>query len=49
MRPHPRWSQARERRLGGGLFSGTIATQMFNGYGEQVAELYKGLDLIANY
>jgi len=49
MRPHPRWSQARERRLGGGLFSGTIATQMFNGYGEQVAQLYKGLDLIANY
>jgi sulfoxide reductase catalytic subunit YedY len=48
-RPHPRWSQAMERRLGGGLFSGTIATKIFNGYGEQVAQLYQGLDLIKNY
>jgi sulfoxide reductase catalytic subunit YedY len=48
-RPHPRWSQASERRLGGGLFSGTIKTQMFNGYAEQVAQLYQGLDLIRNF
>jgi methionine sulfoxide reductase catalytic subunit len=46
---HPRWSQATERRLGGGLFSPRIPTQMFNGYGEQVAQLYTGLDLIKNY
>ncbi|MEI6858239.1 MAG: protein-methionine-sulfoxide reductase catalytic subunit MsrP [Shewanella sp.] len=44
---HPRWSQATERRIGeGGLFSAKrINTQMFNGYGEQVANLYQGLDL----
>jgi len=43
---HPRWSQAKERRLPSGLFSpNIIPTQMFNGYGEQVADLYKGLDL----
>ena len=44
---HPRWSQATERRIGeGGLFSAKrINTQMFNGYGEQVADLYQGLDL----
>ncbi|WP_415641187.1 protein-methionine-sulfoxide reductase catalytic subunit MsrP, partial [Shewanella violacea] len=44
---HPRWSQATERRIGeGGLFSARrINTQMFNGYGEQVANLYQGLDL----
>ena len=47
-RPHPRWSQAKERRLGGGC-SGAIDTQMFNGYGDQVAQLYQGLDLIQNY
>jgi sulfoxide reductase catalytic subunit YedY len=45
---HPRWSQATERRLGG--FLGTrIPTQKFNGYGEQVASLYTGLDLRKNY
>src|SRR5499427_289703 len=49
-RPHPRWSQARERRLGGSLFvPKTIPTQLFNGYAEQVAQLYTGLDLIKNY
>jgi sulfoxide reductase catalytic subunit YedY len=42
---HPRWSQASERRIGGGLFSSRIETQMFNGYGEQVASLYDGMDL----
>ena len=43
---HPRWSQASERRLGeGGLFSRRRPTLMFNGYGEQVAALYAGMDL----
>ena len=46
---HPRWSQATERRLGGGLFSPRIPTQMFNGYADQVASLYTGLDLAKNY
>jgi sulfoxide reductase catalytic subunit YedY len=46
---HPRWSQATERRLGGGLFSPRIPTQMFNGYTDQVASLYTGLDLRKNY
>ncbi len=46
---HPRWSQARERRIGGGLFASKIPTQMFNGYGEQVAHLYDGLDLRRNF
>jgi sulfoxide reductase catalytic subunit YedY len=43
---HPRWSQASERRLGeDGLFARRRPTQMFNGYGEQVASLYAGMDL----
>jgi sulfoxide reductase catalytic subunit YedY len=43
---HPRWSQATERRLGeDGLLSRRRPTQMFNGYGEQVASLYSGMDL----
>lgn len=47
---HPRWSQARERRLPSGLFDrNIIPTQMFNGYDEQVAGLYSSLDLKANY
>ncbi len=47
---HPRWSQATERRIGeGGLFAKRRPTLMFNGYGEQVAGLYAGLDLKANY
>ena len=46
---HPRWSQASERRIGSGLFAARIPTQMFNGYGEQVAHLYNGLDLRKNY
>jgi sulfoxide reductase catalytic subunit YedY len=49
MRPHPRWSQATERRLGGGLFSPRIPTQLFNGYADEVASLYAGMDLIKNY
>ncbi len=50
---HPRWSQASERRIGGSGFAGLLArrkpTQMFNGYGEQVAHLYSRLDLRRNY
>ena len=42
---HPRWSQSSERLLGGGLFSKRIPTLMFNGYGEDVANLYKGMNL----
>jgi sulfoxide reductase catalytic subunit YedY len=43
---HPRWSQATERRIGeGGLFVRRQPTRMFNGYGEQVASLYAGMDL----
>ena len=46
---HPRWSQARERRIGSGLFAEKQPTLMFNGYGEQVAHLYDGLNLRKNY
>ena len=46
---HPRWSQARERRIGAGLFASKIPTRMFNGYGEQVAHLYDGLNLRKKY
>jgi sulfoxide reductase catalytic subunit YedY len=47
---HPRWSQATERRIGeGGLFNRRRPTLMFNGYGEQVASLYAGMDLRANH
>ena len=42
---HPRWSQATERRLGVGLFGKRVPTLMFNGYEEQVAHLYKDMDL----
>jgi sulfoxide reductase catalytic subunit YedY len=43
---HPRWSQAKERRLGE-IFK--RPTLMFNGYGDQVASLYNGMDLKKNY
>ncbi|WP_447649077.1 protein-methionine-sulfoxide reductase catalytic subunit MsrP [Pseudomonas abietaniphila] len=47
---HPRWTQAHERRLPSGLFSPNIRqTEMFNGYGEQVAALYTGMDLRKDY
>jgi sulfoxide reductase catalytic subunit YedY len=46
---HPRWSQASERPLGGGLFARRVPTLMFNGYGEEVASLYEGMDLKANF
>ena len=45
-RPHPRWSQATERRIGE---LGRRPTMMFNGYAEEVASLYEGMDLIENY
>jgi sulfoxide reductase catalytic subunit YedY len=54
---HPRWSQARERRIGSSqgsslqriLGAKKQPTLMFNGYGEQVAHLYDGLDLKRNF
>ena len=47
---HPRWSQSRERRLSGKqLFPRRIPTLMFNGYADQVAHLYKGMDLARHY
>lgn len=42
---HPRWSQARHRVIGEGLFAKKHPTLMFNGYAEQVGGLYKGMDL----
>jgi sulfoxide reductase catalytic subunit YedY len=44
---HPRWSQKTERRIPG--FFKNHPTQMFNGYGDQVASLYAGMDLKRNY
>jgi sulfoxide reductase catalytic subunit YedY len=48
---HPRWSQATERRIGegGGLFVKRRPTLPFNGYAEQVASLYAGMDLAKFY
>jgi methionine sulfoxide reductase catalytic subunit len=46
---HPRWSQASERPLGGGLFGGRVDTLMFNGYGDQVASLYTAQDLAVDF
>lgn len=46
---HPRWSQASERPLGAGLFSKRRKTLMFNGYGDEVAGLYSGMDLAKLY
>ena len=43
---HPRWTQARERRIGEFFKRPTL---MFNGYGDQVASLYTGMDLKKNY
>jgi sulfoxide reductase catalytic subunit YedY len=44
--PHPRWTQATERRIGEFTRRKTLP---FNGYGDQVASLYAGLDLVKNY
>ncbi len=46
---HPRWTQSSEKRIGTGLFAGRIKTQMFNGYTEQVGQMYAGLDLRKNF
>ena len=48
---HPRWSQASERRITtGGLFArNRIETLPFNGYGEEVAQMYKNMDLRKYY
>jgi len=42
---HPRWSQANERRIDASFLPKTIPTMMFNGYGDQVASMYTGMDL----
>ncbi len=44
--PHPRWSQASERRIGE---FGRRPTLLFNGYADEVGELYAGMNLVANY
>jgi len=46
---HPRWSQASERRVGGGLLAPRIDTLMFNGYAGEVASLYAGMDLTRDF
>ncbi|MEO0971509.1 MAG: protein-methionine-sulfoxide reductase catalytic subunit MsrP [Pseudomonadota bacterium] len=46
---HPRWSQARERRIGESLFGSRRPTLKYNGYGEHVAQLYDGMDLAKYY
>lgn len=46
---HPRWSQASERRIGGGIFAKRQPTLMFNGYQDEVASLYSGMDLRKNF
>ncbi len=46
---HPRWSQKTERRIGAGLFAPRQPTLPFNGYAEQVASLYAGMDLRRNF
>ena len=46
--PHPRWSQAREHRIGESSFT-SRPTLLFNGYAEQVASLYRGMDLRKNF
>jgi methionine sulfoxide reductase catalytic subunit len=43
--PHPRWSQYSERLLGSNFFTSRRKTELFNGYGEQVADLYRNMDL----
>ena len=43
--PHPRWSQSSERVLGAGFFTPRRKTELFNGYGDEVAGLYSNMDL----
>jgi sulfoxide reductase catalytic subunit YedY len=45
--PHPRWSQAREKRVP--QFFASTQTQLFNGYADEVASLYNGMDLRRNF
>lgn len=47
--PHPRWSQVSERQLGSRFFTARRKTELFNGYGEQVAHLYRDMDLVHFY
>jgi len=46
---HPRWSQARHRVIGEGIFAKKRPTLMFNGYADQVASLYAGMDLAMHF
>ena len=46
---HPRWSQSTERVIGEGILAPRIKTLMFNGYGDEVAHLYSGMDLKKKY
>ena len=46
---HPRWSQAHERRIDSSAFPHTVPSLMFNGYADQVAGLYRGMNLHENY
>jgi sulfoxide reductase catalytic subunit YedY len=46
---HPRWSQKFHRVIGGGLFDRKVPTLPFNGYADDVAHLYAGMDLTVNY
>ena len=46
---HPRWSQAQERVLGSGFFARNVPTKMFNGYADEVASMYAGMNLRRNY
>jgi sulfoxide reductase catalytic subunit YedY len=46
---HPRWSQARERRIGNGFFADWRKTLIFNGYADEVASLYQGMNLRRYY
>lgn len=46
---HPRWSQSRERVLGASIFTPKRKTELFNGYAEQVAALYSGMNLHKNF
>jgi methionine sulfoxide reductase catalytic subunit len=44
--PHPRWSQISERQIGSGFFTPRKPTELFNGYGDQVASMYSDMDLV---
>ncbi len=48
-RDHPRWSQKTERVIGAPIFKQRQQTLMFNGYSDQVAGLYKGMNLMKDY